>query len=143
MRKLITIRHAKQSDAVSVQELLCQLGYPDFTLQEVQEKIASHDKAHYRVLVAEVEDRVVGVASLHWFEMLHRKGLLGRITAFCVHEDFRSRGIGQELLKACEVVLRDAGCERLEVTSNLKRAKAHQFYLKSGYLEDSLRFIKN
>jgi GNAT superfamily N-acetyltransferase len=138
----MTIRTAKQSDAKSIKDLLSQLGYPDLSEQDIIEKLARHEQPYYRVLVAE-EGQIVAFASLHWFEMLHRKGHIGRVTAFCVDEKFRSRGIGQILLKACEDVLKKEGCQRLEVTSNVKRTQAHRFYLKSGYLEDSLRFVKN
>jgi N-acetylglutamate synthase-like GNAT family acetyltransferase len=139
----MTIREAKESDVKALQGLLTQLGYPDVTEAEVTDKVNIHTKASYHLMVAEIEGAVIAFAALHWFEMLHRKGYLGRITAFCVDEKLRSKGIGQQLLKAAEDFLRKQDCVRLEVTSNVKRSHAHRFYLKSGYLEDSLRFVKN
>lgn len=139
----MVIRNATSSDASRLRELISQLGYSDFSEKEVAEKIEKHNQPGYRLLVVEEAGNVIAFASLHWFEMMHRKGFIGRITGFCVDENLRSRGIGQKLLKACEASLKKEGCNRLEVTSNIKRARAHQFYLKAGYLEDSLRFVKN
>jgi hypothetical protein len=45
-------------------------------------------------------------------------------------------------LKAGEIILREHGAVKIEVTSNARRAQAHQFYLKAGYTEDSKRFVK-
>jgi GNAT superfamily N-acetyltransferase len=137
------IRDARESDATSIKALLGQLGYPDLSEKEVVQKIAGHSRPFYHMLVAEVGGRPIAFSALHWFEMLHRKGHIGRITAFCVDEKFRSQGIGQQLLKSSEEFLRQQDCARLEVTSNIKRTGAHRFYLKSGFLEDSLRFVKN
>ena len=139
----MTIREAKDVDVKSIKGLLAQLGYPDLTEKEVLEKMTRHTQPFYHLLVTEVDEKVVAFAALHWFEMLHRKGYLGRITAFCVDEKLRSKGIGRHLLKASEDFLRKQGCARLEVISNVKRSQAHRFYLKAGYLEDSLRFVKN
>ncbi len=139
----MVIRNAKLSDAYRLRELISQLGYPDFSEKDAAEKIEKHNQPSYRLLVVEEASNVIAFASLHWFEMVHRKGFIGRITGFCVDESFRSRGVGQELLKACEASLKKEGCNRLEVTSNKKRARAHQFYMKAGYLDDSLRFVKN
>ncbi len=137
------IREANESDTRSIKRLLEQLGYPDLSEQEVREKIRRHVQPFYHLIVAEMDENVIAFAAVHWFEMLHRKGHIGRITAFCVDENLRSKGIGQQLLRAAEDHLKKHGCTRLEVTSNVKRSQAHRFYLKSGYLEDSLRFVKN
>lgn len=136
------IRKATPSDASSIQRLLVQLGYPDLSENDVVEKIKLYNQAGYCMLVAENEKKVVGFISLHWFDLVHWKGKLGRITSFCIDEKFRSKGVGQQLLQACEKLLLNEGCAKIEVTSNVRRTRAHTFYLKSGYVEDSKRFVK-
>jgi len=136
------IRPVELEDGPAIQDLLAQLGYPDFSLAQAAERIQLHQIAGYAMLVAVADDRVIAFAALHWFHLAHWHGLMGRITAFCVDADFRSQGVGQQLLGACESFLFEKGCLKLEVTSNERRDRAHQFYRKAGYTEDSRRFVK-
>jgi len=136
------IRQATLADASAIQSLLGQLGYPDFTLEQTKEKITAYKKDSYRLLVYEVSGEVVAFIALHWFDLLHWAGKAGRITSFCVDERFRSQGIGQKMIEYSEKLMFDEGCIKLEVTSNQRRTRAHQFYLNLEYIEDSRRFVK-
>jgi GNAT superfamily N-acetyltransferase len=138
----MTIRVATRSDSASIKHLLAQLGYPDITLEEAERNIAKHQSEGYACLVAEIDDRVVGFIALHCFDLLHWKEKIGRISSFCVADSYRSKGIGGMLLDAGEEWLIANGCAKIEVTSNARRTRAHQFYLNLGYVEDSRRFVK-
>jgi GNAT superfamily N-acetyltransferase len=50
-----------------------------------------------------------------------------------VHPDFRSRGIGGQLLAAAMEAARQAGCYRMQLTSNVRRSDAHRFYEQNGF----------
>jgi GNAT superfamily N-acetyltransferase len=139
----MNIREATPEDAKFVRSLLDQLGYPDFSEADAREKIELYTRPGYRILVS--VDRganVVGFIALHWFELVHWKGMMGRITAFCIDEKIRGQGFGQQLLRAGEILLLKQGAIKIEVTSNARREEAHKFYLKAGYVEDSKRFVK-
>lgn len=136
------IRKALTTDASSIKKLLIQLGYPGLTEAETHKKISDYSEMNYSLLVAEIDNDVVGFISLHWFDHFHSPGKMGRITAFCVDEQFRSQGVGQKLLAAAEELFIFCGCSKIEVTSNEKRIRTHQFYPKVGYIEDSRRFVK-
>lgn len=140
---LPTIRQANSSDAEAVRQLLVQLGYPELTEKDVIEKIKFHRHEGYQLLVADIGGKVVGFISLHWFDLVHWREKLGRITSFCVDEGIRSQGVGRKLLEAGEKLLLSKGCVKIEVTSNARRTRAHQFYLGLGYAEDSKRFVKS
>ena len=135
------IRQGLLPDSPSIDMLLTQLGYPQQADESV-EAIKSYNLEGYHLLVGEIDSVVVGFASLHWFDMFHMRGKMGRITAICVVEEQRSLGIGRELLWAAEEFLKLKGCVKVEVTTNLKRILTHEFYLKNGYIIDSKRFIK-
>jgi len=135
------IRQGSLADSPSIDKLLTQLGYPQQGNESV-EAIKSYGLEGYHFLVGEIDSVVVGFASLHWFDMFHTRGKMGRITAICVIEEQRSLGIGRELLLAAEEFLKFKGCVKVEVTTNLKRILTHEFYLKNGYIIDSKRFIK-
>lgn len=136
------IRKATPQDATAIQRLLDQLGYPDLPEQGVVEKINAYSGTSYCVLVGELNLSVIGFISMHWFEVFHSAGTIGRISAFCMDEVFRSQGLGQQLLEAAEGFLIKQGCTKLEVTSNIRRLRTHEFYLARGYGEDSRRFTK-
>lgn len=134
-------RQGMLSDSSSIHKLLAQLGYPQED-GKVVEAMESYHREGYYLLVGEDENTIVGFASLHWFDMFHARGKMGRITAMCVLEDLRSKGIGRELLLASEEFLKGKGCVKVEVTSSLKRTLTHEFYAKNGYEINSKRFIK-
>jgi len=136
------IRQATIHDVRDIQSLLAQLGYPDLTQKEVAQNIQSYSQEGYRLLVAEVDKKVIAFIALHWFDLMHWKGKMGRITAFCVDEHYRSKGIGKKLMVETEKLLFDLGCVKLEVTSNERRKRTHEFYLNLNYKEDSRRFVK-
>lgn len=136
------IREAKESDVLFLKRLLVQLGYSELDEIGIQQRINRHGQEGYRLLVAEMDQEVVGFIAVHWFHLLHLTGNLGRISAFCVDERFRSQGIGIRLLETAEELLTSKGCGKIEVMSNLKRTLTHQFYLKRRYAEESKRFVK-
>lgn len=115
------------------------MGYPQHP-DKIVEAIETYFQDGYQLLVAEIDGVVVGFASVHWFDMFHARGKMGRITAMCVQEESRSKGIGRGLLLASEEFLKSKGCIKVEVTSGLNRILTHEFYQKNGYTIESKRF---
>jgi GNAT superfamily N-acetyltransferase len=136
------IRVANTDDAVQLLPLIRQLGYHELDVAGMKEKIQLYSGVDYRILIAEAENTVTAFISLHVFHSIHSPGRIGRITAFCVHESFRSKGIGILLLNEAEKYFVAENCGKIEVTSNNRRTEAHQFYLNRGYLEDSRKFVR-
>lgn len=137
----LNIRAAQPSDASALQELLHQLEHP-LSKTAVLEKINRYKLPPYHLMVIEVDNQIVGFASLHCYDVFYDIGYIGRITAFCVDQEFRSKGIGQKLLQAAEDYFLQHSCIRIEVSSNERRAGAHRFYLENGFIINSKRFIK-
>jgi len=139
----LSIRRITSSDVPSAAALLAELGYPttEADLGERLKAIATNpDDA---VLVAAEDGNILGLVSVHSFEMIHRPGRLGRVTALVVAAAARGRGVGAELLGAAEAHLRAKGCVKLEVTSGEQRSPAHDFYAAKGYTEERVRFTKS
>jgi ribosomal protein S18 acetylase RimI-like enzyme len=59
-----------------------------------------------------------------------------------VSEKARGGGIGTALVEAAADRLKRQGCGLLEVTSNIKRLRAHGFYERLGFERTSYRFAK-
>lgn len=138
----VPIRRLTRTDVPLAVPLMAQLGYP-VSAEGLAERFAAvaanPDDA---VLVAVEDGAIQGLVAVHSFEMLHRPGRLGRITALIVAESARGRGIGSELMGAAESHLRSCGCIQLEVTSAEQRTDAHGFYAALGYREKRVRFFK-
>ncbi|MFQ6090924.1 MAG: GNAT family N-acetyltransferase [Candidatus Bipolaricaulia bacterium] len=78
---------------------------------------------HY--LAAELEGLVVGIAHFHIV------GGVGHLDQLLVSKDYRSRGIGAQLLNEFERRCRAAGCHKL--TLETAEYQAPEFYKKHGF----------
>ena len=136
-----SIRPARAQDATQLSALLTELGFPA-PAETIAERLSGLIKANETVLVATHGDDVIGMASVHMTPVLHRPTPVGRVTALVVTESARGRGVGRALVSAAERMLRERGCELIEVTSNQRRTDAHAFYERLGYEVTSLRFKK-
>jgi GNAT superfamily N-acetyltransferase len=86
------------------------------------------------VLVAELDGTVVGMCQLIIFRHIQAGGgRCAEIESMHVHPDVRSHGIGEQLLNAALESAHQAGCYRVQLTSNLQRTDAHRFYVRHGF----------
>ena len=139
----MTIRRLELSDVPNITPLMAELGYPTHNASLAQRVAAVAANPGDAVLLAEEAGAIVGLVAVHSFEMLHRAGRLGRITALVVSASARRRGVGRDLLSAAESHLLSLGCIKLEVTSGEGRFDAHAFYAAHGYQEQRVHFVKN
>jgi N-acetylglutamate synthase-like GNAT family acetyltransferase len=139
----IKIRKAIVDDSVSLVNLLRQLGYEN-TQEEIIERIKELTNSNSdSILVAVLNDAVVGLISFHAWPRFYEWGKIGRISSLIVEPTFRRKGIGQKLIKEIETFAKQANCARIEVTSRSQRKDAHAFYEACGYdLVKSKRFMK-
>ena len=138
-QKLI-LREAKPKDAEAIAALIGALGY-EASASDVRRRLAALAKAGQQAIVAE-KGEVVGVLTTSMMTVLHRPKPVGRISMLVVAEAARGAGIGAALVAEAEKRLAAKGCGLVEVTSNIKRLRAHGFYEKLGYDRTSYRFAK-
>ena len=136
----VELRDARPDDAPAVAALLAggsiraneDPGDPAPYRAAIEEISAQSPGA---VLVAEVDGAVVGVCQLLVFRHLQeRGGLCAEIESMHVAEKRRDEGIGSALLAFAIERARQAGCYRLQLTSNKVRRDAHRFYLRHGFV---------
>jgi len=134
----VTVRDATAADAADVAGLLGELGYPT-TAAEAADRLGRNDG---RVLLAESDGRVVGLAVLAVASQLHHAAPTARVTALVVGEPARGRGAGRRLMARAEELAREAGCHVIELTSGIRpeREAAHRFYEALGYERTSYHF---
>ena len=87
-----------------------------------------------RLIVAEDSGRVAGTLQLTLIPGLSRHGMLrAQIEGVRVAADYRSRGIGREMIQWAVTEARRAGCGMVQLTSDKRRADAIRFYESLGF----------
>ena len=140
---LAILRPAQPSDAEELAVLLSELGYPSGAEAIARRISVCADLPGLSIVVASMDERVVGVVAVHCVPTLISDAALGRITALVVSTEVRGRGIGRLLVEEAEAFAHQQGCERMELTSGDHRPGAHAFYVRLGYAVDARRFIKH
>ena len=138
----IHTRLATVEDRAAIAALLDDLGYPvdlDFLTRSIQRQLDHTDAV---LLVAEVDQAVVGVISLHFIPQLALPGDFCRISYLCVSPEARGQGIGTALEARAYALAQERGCDRMEVHSHSRRWQAHRFYARQGYTEAPKYFVK-
>lgn len=121
--------------------LIGQLGYQATEVEVIQRLLLLEAEGRL-VLVAEVDGEVVGCLTTSVMRVLHRPAPVGRISMMVVNAEYRSQGIGAQLVRAAEQALAGQGCYMVEVTSHASRTDAHRFYEKLGYEKTSVRLAR-
>jgi GNAT superfamily N-acetyltransferase len=128
----VQIRPIRAGDAAAATVLCTQLGYPAEEAAVLARMTQIADDAHRTILVACLDDVVVGWIdlSVEYHLQSEPAALIGGLI---VAESVRNHGIGRQLCKAAEDWTRARGVRRLRVRSNAIRERAHAFYLRDGY----------
>lgn len=137
-----TVRHATAADAQDIARLIGQLGYP-FEASDAPRRLANMTHAGRAVvLLAEHHGSVVGLVTSHILSVINREHDVAWLTTLVIDETVRGSGVGRILVQAVEQFARDAGCERLTVTTHVHRSDAHAFYEKLGFELTGRRYGK-
>ena len=73
---------------------------------------------------------------------VHRDAPVGRVSVMIVRRGLPRAENRRVAVAEAERLLAERGCKILEVTSNMKRDRAHHFYEEFGYERTSYRFMK-
>jgi GNAT superfamily N-acetyltransferase len=139
----VTVREASVGDvgavAAAVESLLLELGgrRPERNVMEAEVQALLDDPQGGSVLIAEAGGTIVGVLTASWQRAIHVPGVYATVQDLWVDEDWRSRGVGAELVEAIASQARTRGVSRLEV--GLPRetfaaiASTESFYERNGF----------
>ena len=117
----MSVRAATVGDVAAVAEgvaaLLEELGGQAPERPELEAEVTAliGDQAAGALLVAEEEGGIVGVLGASWQRAIHVPGRYATIQDLWVDQDWRSRGIGAELVAALMERARAEGAPRIEV----------------------------
>jgi GNAT superfamily N-acetyltransferase len=138
----LTVRDAGAADATALARLLGQLGYqaePDAVAARLERLGIVGD----RIVVAEVDDQVVGLAHIQVTPTIEYDRPAAKIGALVVDESHRGQGVGRTLVDALEQEARARGCVLMFLTTSARRTDAHEFYRRVGLEETGKRFTKS
>ncbi|MET7371658.1 GNAT family N-acetyltransferase [Micromonospora arida] len=102
----------------------------DRAVERTAQLLAHEDVALFEALSD--EDQLVGVASVYVDILSVRFGRRASIEDLAVHPEWRSRGVGSNLLAAARAWAREQGADYVFLESGLARTEAHRFYLREG-----------
>jgi GNAT superfamily N-acetyltransferase len=88
------------------------------------------DPPHGRLLLVEVDGRIVGVAAMH-----QTGEKIGEIKRMYVRREFRRQGIGRALLEALIAEAQASGYNQLRLDSARFMHAAHDLYRSAGFKE--------
>jgi ribosomal protein S18 acetylase RimI-like enzyme len=143
------IRQATESDLDDVLALYAQPAMDDgqvmdlASAQQVFAEFARHPS--YRLFVACGDQAQV----LGSYALLIMPNLAHRGTPSAVVEDVvvspqhQGQGIGRQMMSHAVQLTREAGCYKLALSSNAKRASAHAFYESLGFRKHGVSFSVN
>ncbi len=135
-------RIATKEDAAEIARLLTELGHATSagSVRDVWDLWAFEGNFAY---VAALNQRLLGLATMHRMIVLHRPKPVGRITALIVDPGVRGQGIGRALVAHAEVALAQAGCGLIEITANPDRVEAMAFCESIAYQRTNVRLSKD
>jgi GNAT superfamily N-acetyltransferase len=94
-----------------------------------------------RILLAELDGRIVGSLQLVFIPSLSRSGAKRAIIeAVRVTSDLRGKNIGTALMRQAIAEARAAGCGVVQLTSDRRRSRAHLFYRRLGFEQSHIGF---
>jgi GNAT superfamily N-acetyltransferase len=136
----IQVRPAQLADVGRLVELL-QLGALEAS-KDTTYDLSAYERALTEinesnrgvVLVADRDGLVVAMCQLIIFRHFQiGGGLCAEVESVHVHPSLRGQGLGSILMRAALDYARDAGCYRVQLTSNVRRLDAHRFYERLGF----------
>ncbi len=137
------VRTGTVDDCFEVYSIICEM--EDYKLdydifKEIYKKIIDSDS--YEVLVYLEGKQIVGVITLRFEWQLHHCAKIAEIMECAVKKDYRSGGRGRLLFESACKLAKNKKCAQIEVSSNYKRTRAHNFYKKVGMEDTHYKFCK-
>ena len=134
----ILVREPVEQDLPNLTSMIAALSaYHDDQASITEADLSSFlfgDDPWIEILIAEVENKVVGYTALHRIIQLHA-GMRGMVIHHLfVDEEYRGLGIASELVDASISVARDNGCGYIRVTSDIDNEAAQNFYISKDFV---------
>jgi N-acetylglutamate synthase-like GNAT family acetyltransferase len=137
-----TTRRARAGDAPAIAALLGTLGYLT-TADRIPERLTGLEAERSAIaFVAELDGKVVGLATVHVFAAIHVDHATAYLTALAVDENHRREGIGTILVLVAMAWAREQGAQRLSLVTGIERHESQRFYESLGFALTGYRYSR-
>jgi GNAT superfamily N-acetyltransferase len=97
---------------------------------------------NYTVYSAWERGKIIGTFALLIMDNLAHNGAPSAVVEdVVVHADYRSQGVGKQMMQFAMQQCWQAGCYKLALSSNMKRERAHKFYEELGFEKHGFSFM--
>ena len=131
---------ATEQDRDAVYRLLCILEETDFDYSVFADHYAKllSDPDTF-MFIAKDREQVLGFLDMRVQIHLHHLGNVAEILELVVAPGARSRGVGKYLFEGALACAKKQRCVSLELSSNMRRKRAHSFYERLGMVKSHCR----
>jgi GNAT superfamily N-acetyltransferase len=141
--------HIREAGSQDLAALLALYGQPEvdngqvLTLEQATAMLSRfRSYPSYKLYVALMGERLVGTFTLLIVENLAHQGApTGVVEDVVVAVDCQRQGIGKQMMRFALERCRDAGCYKMALSSNARRAAAHRFYESLGFVQHGFSFV--
>lgn len=96
----------------------------------------------YQVFIAELNNKIVGTFALLIMENMAHLGTPSAVVEDVgVLQEVQGNGIGKAMMAFALQYVKEKGCYKMSLSSNLRREKAHQFYESLGFKKHGFSFL--
>ncbi|MCP9764697.1 GNAT family N-acetyltransferase [Lacihabitans soyangensis] len=137
------IRAANIKDLESVKLLVEELEEQVFDFEVFRgifDRNLQDKNVHY--FVAEVDSSVVGFMSLFESTPLHHCYKIAELQELIINHKYRGLHIGEAFIKVAFELGVINNWTQIELSSHMKRLKAHSFYMRNGLTRRHFKFVK-
>lgn len=138
------IRRINESDLEEIANLYMFFWNDRMNLPKMKQKLAELSKnSNYIFLCAEKEGKVIGTIQGIICEELYGECVPFLVMEnFIVHEDYRARGVGRNLLNELEKIGKENNCSQIIFITETDREETVKFYEKVGFNSESHKGFK-
>lgn len=138
----LTYRHCTSLEQMLPNLGLLQVMYPDLTAETYQAMLPDMISKSYVQIVASMAGQDVGVVA-YWLIPRLWTGLTLDLDNFVVMPEYRSQGIGEQILAYIEGIAKQNGCVKVVLDAYTNNFKAQKFYLTHNYRQLGFHLVKD
>lgn len=119
----------------------------DFIFDEEKQRkgllLMLDDQGKHFVMVAELNEKVIGMCSVQTLISTAEGGFAGVIEDMIVSKKYRGKGVGRCLLKSIKAESKEKGLLRLQLLADKNNTDALEFYKKTGWCRTQLICLRS